>query len=244
MEGTDDTTGQQKLNVYLGKLRKRESVDGIPHKLFGNEDAHVLTLLHSFDETVDEGRVAKSFFDSTINNIKKSEEEPYEEAKKLKSSAAVDHRVTDCLNGIGLFPIQLEDMQPYTPGITVAQFEERAVEYMKLGIEFYEFVEALRWTYDAAAIQKCNDKNVLPESLLTENSMQVYRSIIKGRIGNLLLDETNLKFWNNKNRRGMWELRIRDWFSPLPELVNENRDWRKQWFRTNVCCIVLDLQFV
>ena len=78
-------------------------------------------------------------------------------------------------------------------------------------MEFYEYVEALSWTYDEAAIQEFAEKNVLPESLLTEASLEVYRSITKGRIGNLLLDEDNLKFWNNREsaRRQTWALSMK-----------------------------------
>ena len=197
MAGTAGT-GQTKLDVYLDKLRKKESVDGIPPKLLGYEDSEVLTLLYSFGKTVEDGRVDETFFDSTINDIKKSEEEPYERAKKMKSAAAVDHHVCDHLTAIGLFPIQLQDSQPCFKGMLARQFKEQATAYTNLGVEFHEFVEALSWTYDEATIQECADKNVLPESLLTEDCLEVYRVITKVRIGNLLLDVDNLKLWNNK----------------------------------------------
>ena len=128
MEGTADNE-QTKLTVFLEKLRRKESVDGIPDKLLGYEDADVLTLLHSFDKTVDEGRVSKEFFVSTINDMKKSGEETYHDAKKLKSSAAVDHHATDFLHDIGLFPIQLQDFQTCTRDMSVAKFEVRATAY-------------------------------------------------------------------------------------------------------------------
>ena len=61
MAGTAGT-GQTKLDVYLDKLRKKESVDGIPPKLLGYEDSEVLTLLYSFGKTVEDGRVDETFF--------------------------------------------------------------------------------------------------------------------------------------------------------------------------------------
>ena len=195
MEGAND--GHTKLNAYLEKLRRKESVDGIPDKLLGNEDSDILTLLHSFDKTVDDGFVCKACFDKTFKDIKKTLEAPYLEAKRLKSSAAVDHHVTDYLNGIGLFPIHLHDSQKYIGDLSGIKCEKRAVEYKALEVEFYEFVEALRWTYDAAAIDALADREVLPDFLLTEDALEVYRSITRGRIGNLLLDGANLKFWNN-----------------------------------------------
>ena len=119
--------------------------------------------------------------------------------------------ITDFLHDIGLFPIQLQDFQTCTREMSVAKFEARATAYKNLGVEFYEFVEALSWTYDEAAIEEFAEKNVLPESLLTEASLEVYRSITKGRIGNLLLDEDNLKFWNNKEsaRHQTWALSMK-----------------------------------